>query len=220
MRGLLTIAAAVAAAFLATGSVVAGGCCSACAAVGFKFVPFFDPGDPDIFDISIPCCNGYNLLSEVFNDINAAAGCSAAQVTHFFPDQSSCSWTGPFTCDRTVECLESLRISTNGTCAGWVVVGAACVGPAIACRPTLGGATFPTADPDIYHLSVPYHTTAQDMEDLFNEIPNCAQVTRFHSDQSSCSWTGAFTCNELVDLQQGWRFSVTAAPTTWVPSHY
>lgn len=178
--------------------------------MGFKFVPNIATGDPEIYQVAIPLNNNYTTLSSIFNDISASAGCSAAQVTFFNPDQSSCSWTGSFTCDQPYAPGQGLRISTIGACTGWVIVGSH--NPAFAFSLPL--------DPNIADIAVPYHTTKTDLAGLFAEIgPNAAQVTKFNPDQSSCSWTGAFTCNAPVTIGEAYRVSVTAA-TSYTPSHY
>jgi hypothetical protein len=179
--------------------------------MGFKFVPNIATADPDIYEISIPLNNNYTDLASIFNDINASAGCTAVQVTAFNPDQTSCSWTGGFTCNTAYTAGTGVRVSTAGPCTGWVIVGSH--------NPSFAFA-FPQADPSIYDVSLPYHTTKTDLAGLFTEIPNAVQVTKFNPDQTTCSWTGAFTCNTTITIGEAYRVSVTVAGTTWTPSHY
>ena len=179
--------------------------------MGFKFVPNIATADPDIYEISIPLNNNYTDLASIFNDINASAGCSAAGVTVFAPDQSQCSWTGSFSCNQAYTAGTGVRVSTYGTCTGWVIVGSH--NPSFAF-------SFGLADPNIYDVSLPYHTTKTDLAGLYTEIPNAAGVTKINPDQSLCSWTGAFSRNTTITIGEAYRVSVTVAGTTWTPSHY
>ena len=180
--------------------------------MAFKVVWPIATGDPDIYDISLPWNNNYAKLSDIFNDISASSGCAAASVTHFNPDQSSCSWIGPGSCEIVVnEKGANIRVTTSGPCGAWVIVGS---------HDPNAVFTFAQADPSIYGVSVPYHTTAMDLAGLYNDIPNAASVTVFSPDQSSCSWIGPGGCNMPLTLGQGVRVTVGLAGTTWKPSHY
>lgn len=179
--------------------------------MGFKFVPNIATADPDVYDVSLPLNNNYTDLASIYNDINGSAGCSAASVTVFNPDQSACAWTGPFSCNTAVASGQGIRVTTGGACTGWVIVGSH--NPAFSF-------SFPTADPDIYDVSVPYHTTKTDLAGLFSEIPNAYSVTVFNPDQSACAWTGPFSCNTTLTIGQGVRVTVSPAGTPWTPSHY
>jgi hypothetical protein len=176
----------------------------------FKVVPNIATGDPDIYDIAHPWNNNYALLSDVFEDISASPGCTAASVTIFNPDQSSCTWSGPFCCNAPIPKAVGIRVTTIGPCHGWVIVGS---------HDPVFAFNFATADPDIYFVAVPYHTTAMNLSDLFDEIPNAASVAAYDTDQSTCTWTGNFSCNQPLQIFQGVRVTVKA-PGTWRPEHY
>jgi hypothetical protein len=179
--------------------------------MSFKVVPSIPTADPDVYDISLPLVNNYTDLASVFNDINASAGCEAAQVTVFNSDQTSCSWTGPFSCNTALQPGEGVRVSTvSAGCSGWVIVGAH--NPAFVYG-------FSIVDPGIYHMSIPYHTTALTLGDIFNSIPGAVEVCKFNPDQTSCCFTGLVSCDDTVEYWKAYRISVTA-PTTWVPPHY
>lgn len=181
--------------------------------MGFKFVPNIATGDPDIYHVSFPFNNNYVTLFDVFNDIDSSPGCDAdgGGVTQFGSDQSTCAWTGPLTCNQAIVAAGGLRVSVAPSipCTGWVVVGSH--NPALAINVTI--------DPLIFDLSTPYHTTKTDLAGLFGEIPSAAQVTRFATDQSTCSWTGPLTCNAPVTIGESYRISATAA-SSYTPSHY
>jgi hypothetical protein len=195
-----------------TGAIVlAVGGAALASNMGFKFVPNIATADPDVYDISIPDNNNYGTLSDIYNDISTSPGCTAASVTVFNPDQSSCTWAGDFTCDQPYVPGQGIRVTTAGACTGWVIVGSH--NPALV-------RTFSLADPSIFDESVPYHTTATDLATLFAEIPNAASVTVFNPDQSSCTWAGDFTCNVALAIGQGVRVTVSVAGTNWTPSHY
>ena len=178
--------------------------------MGFKFTANIATADPDIYDISIPLNNNYASLQSIYDDISASSGCSAAQVTIFNPDQSSCSWIGAGSCNAPYLPGQGIRVSTAGPCTAWVIVGSHNPGYLF---------SFGLADPNIYDIALPYHTTRTSTETLFNEIPNAAQVTKFFPDQSSCSWIGAGSCNVAITIGDAYRISVSA-PSNWTPSHY
>lgn len=199
-----------------------------CGNTGYRIVPDIATGDPAVYPINIPFCNNYTDLRSVFDDISASAGCTAAHVTSFNPDQSTVSWTGPFSGNRALTRGESVWVGTVGSCNGWVIVGADSSGSGGSL--VAQGYTFLTVDPDVYQFSLPALTTALDLKDVFGDIPSAASVTHFHPDQSACSWTGPFSCNEphvtggdrytTWDFTVGLRYSVNTAPTKWLPSHY
>lgn len=207
MRGILTIVAAVAVALLLAGWALGDNCPDTCSNTGVKMVPDFALGDPNFYPINIPCCNNYTDLVSVFNDISSSAGCTAAQITSFNPDRSSCSWTGPFTCNRPLQCAEVPWVSTVGPCNGWVIVGANCASGS----PLIAAARVITVvDPLRTFFGPDQPPCAKHMKDVFCEIaldcdaignsPTVAAVTHWHrdpvtGDDLSCSWTGAFTCN-------------------------
>jgi len=177
--------------------------------MGFKFVPNLATGDPDIYQISLPFNNNYVDIQDVFDDISASAGCSAAAVTVFHPDQSTCAWTGSLSCNEAVGSARGVRVGTIGPCTGWVIVGSH--NPALTVSVPL--------DPLILDASIPYHTTKTDLAGLFSEIPNAAQVTKFNADQSTCGWTGPLSCNVPITIGESYRISATVAGP-WSPSHY
>lgn len=180
--------------------------------MGFKGVPNLALSDPNIYDVSIPLNNNYTTLSSIFNDINASAGCSAAAVTVFAPDQSSCVWNGPFSCDLPYSPGQGIRVSVGPpNCTQWIIVGSH--------NPSYTFA-FAQADPSIYDVAVPYHTTQTSIAGLFAEIPSAASVTIFNPDQSTCTWNGPFSCNSAMTIMQGVRVSVSLPGASWVPSHY
>jgi hypothetical protein len=179
--------------------------------MGFKFVPNIATHDPDIYPISIPFNNNYPTLSSIFNDISASPGCTAASVALFAADQSSCTWTGGFTCDAPYPSGRGVIVTVSAGCTGWVIVGSHNPSQVI---------NFPVPDPGIQDVSVPYHTTQTDIAGLFAEIPNAASVGIFNPDQSSCVWTGNFTCNTALQIGTGVRVTVSVAGTNWTPSHY
>lgn len=180
--------------------------------MGFKFTANIATGDPDVYLVSIPLNNNYTTIKSIFDDINASSGCSASQVTIFHPDQSTDSWTGPGSpSNPTVGVGEGVLVSTSGSCTGWIIVGSH--------NPNFQY-SFPTADPDIYMASVPYHTTRTSIKQLFEEIPNAAQVTKMNPDQSTCSWTGPGSPdNCAITIGDAYFISVSAA-SLWTPSHY
>jgi hypothetical protein len=177
----------------------------------FKFVPAIPTADPQVYDVSIPLVNNYANLADIFNDIDSSPGCLAAQVTVFNPDQSTCSWTGSLSCNQPYQPGQLVRVSVfSAGCSGWVIVGAHNPGFSY---------SFPTADPDVYGVSIPYHTTAMNLSDLFNEIPNCMEVVKYNPDQSSCAYTGPMSCDAPVGVGEAYHVSVSA-PGSWVPQHY
>lgn len=178
--------------------------------MGFKFTANIATADPDIYDISIPLNNNYTSLQAIFDDINASAGCAAAGVTIFSPDQSTCAWIGAGSCNAPYLPGQGIRVSTLGPCTAWVIVGSH--NPSFIYN-------FALADPNIYDIALPYHTTRTTTETLFNEIPNCAAVTKFAPDQSTCAWIGAGSCNTAIAIGDAYRVSVLA-PSSWTPSHY
>src|ERR1043166_7534269 len=94
--------------------------------MGFKFVPNIQLGDPNIYDVSIPLNNNYTTLQSVYDDINASAGCTALSVTTFGNSpvpQTACAWVGDFTCNAALNPGQAVRVTTAGTCTGWVIVG-------------------------------------------------------------------------------------------------
>lgn len=129
MRSALVIVATFTVASLMTGPTLGDNCANACGPAGLQFTPP-TTSDPDVYDISLPCCNPYFDLSDVYDDISAG-GCAPAAVTRIFPDQSTCSWTGPLSCDVCLDCGMAVRVSTFGPCPGWPVLGANCVGPLV-----------------------------------------------------------------------------------------
>jgi len=179
--------------------------------MGFKYAANLPTADPDIYDVSIPLNHNYTTLSSIFDDINTSPGCTAASVTVFNPDQSSCTWNGPFSCNTAYNSGQGIRVTVGGPCTGWIIVGSH--------NPSFQYA-FPTNDPDIYDVSVPYHTTQTSLAGLYSEIPNAASVTIFNPDQSSCTWNGPFSCNVALSIGQGVRVTVTTDGTLWTPSHY
>lgn len=179
--------------------------------MGFKFVPNITLLDPNVYDISIPLNNNYADLSQIFDDISASPGCTAASVTQFAPDQSACAWVGPFSCNQPYASGSGVRVTVAAGCTGWVIVGSH--------NPSFVH-NFALVDPSIYDVSVPYHTTQTDLSGLFNEIPNAASVTIFNPDQSACAWVGPFSCNTALAIGQGVRVTVSVAGTNWTPSHY
>lgn len=178
--------------------------------MGFKFTANIATGDPDIYDVSIPLNNNYTSLQGIYDDISASSGCTASSVTIFAPDQSSCSWIGAGSCNAPYNPGKGIRVTTAGACTAWIIVGSH--------NPSFLY-SFPTVDPDIYDIALPYHTTRTTTETLFNEIPNAASVTKFAPDQSTCSWIGAGSCNTTIAIGDAYRVSVSAA-STWGPSHY
>lgn len=182
--------------------------------MAFKFIPDLALGDPLIYDVSIPSENGLTDLSGVSDAITAACPGGAAQVTVFDTDQTSCSYTGEFSCNRTLLPGEAVRVSVNAPCTGWIIVGTEGGG-----GPGSPSRTFSEADPSVYQTSIPLHTIALTAAQLCNEIPNCAMVTRFNPDQTSASWTGQLGVNFPIVPGQAYHVSVTA-PTVWYPSHY
>lgn len=181
--------------------------------MGFKFVPNIATADPEVYWISIPLNNNYTDLASIYNDITAECPNGAAQAVRVHPDQSQCIWNGPFSCNEPYLPGEAVYVSTAVSgCTTWVIVGSH--NPSFVYN-------FPTADPDIYTISVPYHTTLTDIAGLYNELgPNALQVVRVHPDQSQCIWNGPFSCNEPITIGEGYYVSVSVAGTTWTPSHY
>jgi hypothetical protein len=180
--------------------------------VGFKFVPAIGSSDPDVFDISLPYFNNYTTNASIFDDINTSPGCDALQVTTFFADQSSCSWTGPWSCNKPYTVGDGIRISVAAPGCTWVIAGSS--------DPSFSFAfTAAQVDPKIRFVSLPYHNTYLYLSDVFNDLPNAAQVTRFHPDQTSCSYTGPTSCDEAIERQDALVISVLAAGS-WTPKHY
>jgi hypothetical protein len=149
MRKTLLSLAALSVVFLMTGPAPGDNCANACGPAGIQFTPAIPLPDPSVYFISLPCCNPYITLSDVFNAMNAA-GCTAASVTRLNPDQSSCTWTGPFSCDVCIDCGMAVRVTTAVPCpGGWAIPGAAnCIGPLVDTCPVLQLEvdSFPTAD--------------------------------------------------------------------------
>lgn len=180
--------------------------------MGFKIVPNLALQDPNVYEISIPLNNNYTDLKSIFDDIGTNCPNGASSVTHFAPDQSSCTWNGPFSCSNPLAGGQAVRVTVAVTgCATWVIVGSH--------NPSFVY-TFPLVDPNIYEISVPYHTTRTNIRELFDEIPNASSISRFHPDQSSCVWNGPFSCSEPITIGEGYWVTVGVAASTWVPSHY
>ncbi len=70
-------------------------------------------------------------------------------------------------------------------------------------------------------IAVPYHTTAANAQDLFGEIPNASEVTRFvRSDDSYQTYfAGKGAINFPITPGEALLVKVTA-DGTWTPSHY
>lgn len=224
MRRITVVLCAMGAAILLAAPALGADCLGQpCGNMAFKILAEIDTPDPDIYQKAFPCCNNYSDLVSIFDDISNSCPNGAASVVSFNPDQSSCIWNGPLSCNRPLKCNEAVWVSTSLTgCSSWYVAGASCktgVFPLITY-----GITFELADPMIYETSVPPHTTALHLSDLFNEIPQCAQVAIFTPDQTSCVWNGPLSCDADIgprDLDRGYRISVQApAPVTWIPTHY
>lgn len=184
--------------------------------MGFKFVPNLNQGDPKIFDISVPDNNNYTSTKAIFDDISASAGCSAASVITFDVDQNACTWLGlPGGCVttgfNTTQKGIGVRVSTNGPCTGWVIVGSH--------DPTLAHA-FTLTDPKIYDFSLAYHTTRTTTKALFDEIGVAASVTGFDPDQTACTWLGLpGGCVEPITIGKSY-FVTVGSPVNYIESHY
>lgn len=181
----------------------------------FKFVPSLIDQDPGIYKISLPLMNQYTDLASVFNDISGSAGCTAGGVSTFLPDQSSCTWNGPYSCNRPIVKGEGITVSVlGGPCTDWIIVGGHDLDFTY---------SFALSDPNIYEISVPLHTTAMALSDLCDDIPQCAAVTQFNPDQTSCTYNGFFSCDAPIKVGEAYRLSVNPAPSlpaTWTPSHF
>lgn len=182
----------------------------------FKFVPTLTD-DPDVYRISLPLVNNYTDLASIFNDIDVSPGCFARSVTTFnicdpgsSGDKKSCTWNGPYSCNTPLEPGEGISVSVSGPGCTWIIVGA---------HNPIFKFNLSNTDPCAYEVSVPYHTTAMTLAELCAEIPNCASVTSFFPDQSSCSWVGPLSCNKPLNVGVAVRVSVTAS-SSWTPSHY
>lgn len=179
--------------------------------MGFKFVPNIATADPEVYWISIPLNNNYGDTQDIYDDITAECPNGAASVTQIAPDQSACTWAGAFTCNDVFAPGEAVLVSTAATgCTSWVIVGSH--NPSFVYN-------FATADPDVYPVSIPYHTTMTDLAGLYTEI-GAASVTRVDPTQAACTWAGAFTCNAPVTIGEAYIVTVGTPGTTWTPSHY
>lgn len=188
--------------------------------MAFKVVPDLKCPDPGVYDISIPRINSYTSLASIYNDISTSPGCTASSVTSFNSDQSSCTWNGPFSCNRPYSSGEGLRISVGPPfCRGWLIVGANADAPANAFN-------FSVSDPSVYVAAYPYNGTAFTLADVFLDINangspagSAASVTIFECDQKSCTWNGPFSCNGVITPFASVWITVSA-PTVWTPSMY
>lgn len=191
--------------------------------MGFKFVPDLQVASPGVYYISLPLNNNYADTTDIWTDMVNSCGQTGAgsEVTNFFSGGGDCTWFGTSGCHQaswnTAHQQESFRIrlgDAGSTCGSWVLVGSH--------KPDFIY-VFGTATPDAYHVSIPYHTTAVDIEDIFNEIgaSTAAEVTKFFT-AGDCTWFGTSGCNLPIIIGEGLRvrIAVGKAPANWVPSHY
>jgi hypothetical protein len=70
-------------------------------------------------------------------------------------------------------------------------------------------------------ISVPYHTTATNAQELFTDIPNADEVTRYvrSDDTYQTYFAGKGAINFPVSPGEGLLVKVST-DTTWTPSHY
>jgi hypothetical protein len=70
-------------------------------------------------------------------------------------------------------------------------------------------------------ISVPYHATSKTAIALFNEIPNCLQVTKWNpSTDNTQSVSSPDDTDFDITAGQGYLVKISGADSTWTPAHY
>ncbi len=153
-----------------------------------------------------------------FDDIDAVSG-SASQVSRWLrTDDKLQSYTGgkgdpifPIVAGEAY----LVKVSAN---TDYVIVGSH--------QPGLGlnlyaPVTSPPTNAGENWLSVPYHCTYNNSEDVYNDIPNCSQFSRWlRTDDKLQSYTGG-KGDPVFPLAPGEGYLVkVSTDVTWTPSHF
>jgi hypothetical protein len=156
--------------------------------------------------VSIPYYNSYTNAASIFNDIS-----NCAQVSRWnIPTRSYQNWFGSAGTNFNVTPGEGMVVKVS-TGVNWIVVGSH--NPSLAISLTAGGASN--------WVAVPYHTTATNAATLFNDIANCAQVSRWNiPTRAYQNWFGSAGTNFNLTAGEAVVVKVNTAGVTWTPSHY
>ena len=192
--------------------------------MGFKLTPNFNAGGQQ-FTLSLPINSNYVTLKDLYDDIHTSCGATmnAGKVERIVPSvggKTRVSWDingGPgFVIP--VNKTEGYIVATgSGACTTAVVVGSH--DPAYPYSFTSPGLQ--------YLVSIPYHTTATTLQDLFNQIgmagtsgkverivPSVGGKTRvFWDTNGGPGFPIPVTIGEAYIV-------VVGSPTTWNPAHY
>ena len=192
-KAQILVAAAL---LLAVGTITAG------SNMGFKITIPLTAGYRNF--VALPYFNQYTDANSVFNDIP-----HCQSVTRWDnPSGSWQTWNGARGDNFTLNEGEALLIQVNAN-TNWVVVGAH--DPAFAVPLTAGYRNF---------VSIPYHTTAANANDIFSQIPNCQSVTRWDNPSGSWqTWNGARGDDFPLTPGEGLLIQVNGN-TSWAPAHY
>lgn len=188
--------------------------------MGFKLAPNLNLANKS-FAVGLPINNYYTNADSIFQDINAA-GCAAAKVEKIIPSNGGTSrvtWVGFGTAAQnfTIAKGEGYIVEVNSSCTNWVIVGS---------HDPVFRYTFALANKS-YLVSIPYHTTAYNANDLFLSIPGVSKVERITPSNGASlrqTWVGFGVGNQNFPVILGESYIVEidqyASPVNWIPPHY
>jgi len=155
--------------------------------------------------VSLPYHNQYTDAASIFTDVGVATQVSRwDNTTNTFQTYGARGGID-FSIDPGQAYL--VKVSVN---KDWIVVGSH--NPSLALSLQAGGASN--------WISVPYHTTAADAADLFSQIPNVSQLSRWDNTTNTFQTYGARGgINFPITKGEGVLVKVTSA-ASWTPAHY
>jgi len=192
--------------------------------MGFKFVPNMNTSG-FTYTISIPLNHNYTNAASVLSDMSAS-GCNPTRITKVLPSaggKGTVNWVpaggipgGNFTVNTGTTGFDGFKVVSTGSCTTWVVVGSH--NPAF---------SYNFSTPNVsYLVSIPYHTTATNAQDLLTQIgPSATRVTRIlpsAGGKGTVNWVPAGGIpggNFTVNIGEAYLVAIAGA-TSWVPAHY